>query len=118
MMNIYFDMRMLSVYTNLEIAHDFSGMVEQYDELCRLNLLDGIIAKFNNEYNRTYQILEDMLDEILIYNSIDVQVVKIGKRINNILNSITDELGNLNFGAILPDGVDLKSLVEIANVLK
>lgn len=112
-MNIYFDMKMMAVYTNLDISSDFNEMVAQYDELCENGLLDKIITLIDDEYTTMNAILEDDLDELLVQNSIDVQVVKIANKISSFIDNISENMGN-----ILPEGTDIQSLLETLNILK
>jgi len=111
-MNIYFDMSMLAAYTNLEIASDFDDMVMQYDELCEHSLLDKVIKLFDSEYSAMKLILENVLNELLVQNSIDAQVVKIANKINGIIDGIKDALNELDLNAILPEGTDINELIN------
>ena len=111
-MNIYFDMCMLATYTDLEIASDFDDMVIQYDKLCEYGLLDQIIKLFENEYAAMNLILEDVLEELLVQNSIDMQVVKIANKISDLIDNIGDALNSLDLGAILPEGTDIGELIS------
>lgn len=117
-MNIYFDMKVLSIYTNLEVASDFYGMVEQYDLLCEKSILTKIISFFKEDYDLTYMILEDELESILIQNSIDAQVVKIANKINGIIDTFDDKLNEVNFNSILPEGMNVSELVNLLGILK
>lgn len=117
-MNIYFDMRILAVYTNLEILTNFDDMVLQYDELCENGMLDTIIDLFKDEYNATYMILEDELEELLIQNSIDSQVVRIANKVNNIIDVLGEALNNFDVGSMFPEGIDVAKILDIVKMLK
>lgn len=117
-MNIYFNMHILAIYTNLEVASDFDEMIAEYDALCEKGLLKKIIAFFEDDYDMAYMVLEDELDSLLIQNSIDAQVVKIANKINNAIDTISGMLGSINFNDILPDGMDISRLMNIENLLK
>ena len=107
-MNIYFNMKVLELYTNLEIASSFDDMIAQYDELCEHRVMDGLLNLFADDYKMMCTVLEGELDTLLVQNSIDVQVV----RIANKLSEIIDAIGN-GF-----DGVDLKSVLpDVTNIL-
>lgn len=117
-MNIYFDMRALGVYTNLEIADDFDDMIAQYDVLCEKEILSQIIALFEMDYCVMHTVLENVLDELLVQNSIDMQVVKIANKISHIIDSATDSLNELNLSSILPDGMNINGLIDMISALK
>jgi hypothetical protein len=117
-MNIYFNMKVLGLYTNLEIAADFDEMVLQYDALCENRTLDFILTLFANDYDVMYKVLDDMLDELLIQNSIDMQVVKVANKVINLLDVISENSSNFDFNSILPNGMDITKLMEILNSLK
>ena len=110
-LNIYFDMKVLATYTNLEVASDFDDMIVEYDALCEKGILKKIIALFVEDYDATYAILEDELDSLLVQNSIDAQVVKIANKINKAIDGIGDALGAIDLNDILPDGIDMNTLL-------
>ena len=117
-LNIYFDMKVLATYTNLEVAADFDGMIEEYDALCEKGILKKIIALFIDDYAAVYKILEDELESLLVQNSIDAQVVKIANKINKAIDGIGDALGAIDLNDILPDGLNVDNLTNMLNVLK
>ena len=110
-LNIYFDVKVLATYTNLEVAADFDGMIEEYDALCEKGILKKIIALFIDDYAAAYKILEDELDSLLVQNSIDAQIVKIANKINKAIDGIGDALGAIDLNDILPDGIDMNTLL-------
>lgn len=112
-MNIYFDMRMVAAYTNLEIAHSFDDMIGQYDVLCEHGLLRQIIALFETEYSAMKLVLEDVLEELLVQNSIDMRVVKIANKISDLIDSIGDALGSFDVNSVLPEGTNIKELIDM-----
>ena len=114
-MNIYFDMSMLGAYTNLEVTYDFDDMVAQYDMLCEHGLLEHLVKLFESEYVAMHKILDDVLDELLVQNSIDMQVVKIANKISALIDNIGEALDGLDLGALLPEGTNIS---EIINMLK
>lgn len=113
-MDIYFDMNMIKAYTNLEIASDLDEMIEQYDILCEHGLLNEIIELFDNEYVATCSILEGQLEELLIQNSMEVQIVKVTNKINKVI----DVLGNIDINNLLPEGVSSEMISNIAGMIK
>ena len=117
-MYIYFDMKVLSLYTNLEISDDFNEMIMQYDMLCESGMRDKIIILFENDYDILCALLEDELETLLIQNSIDTQVVKIANKINDIIDVISEKLSDVDFNAILPEGTDMNKLIEMIDILR
>ena len=113
-MDIYFDMNMIKMYTNLEITSGLDEMIEQYDVLCEHGLLSKIIELFENEYASTYSILEGQLEELLIQNSMEAQIVKITNKINKVIG----ELGSVDINSLLPDGIDAEMISNIGKMLK
>lgn len=114
-MNIYFNMKMLELYTNLEIESDFDDMIEQYDELCENRVMDGLLDLFANDYKMMYSVLEGELDTLLIQNSIDAQVVRIANKINEFINDAKDGLDGLDLESILPE---IANITELFNKVK
>lgn len=117
-MNIYFDMCVLGLYTNIEIASNFNAMIEQYDELCKYGILNKIIEKIKVEYDALKVILDAELEALLIQNSIDAQVVKIANKVNKVINVVIDKLDEVDFNSFLPEGMDFGELVKIAGMLQ
>ena len=117
-LNIYFDMKALATYTNLEVAADFDGMIEEYDALCEKGILKKIITLFVDDYDATYAILEDELNSLLVQNSIEAQVVKIANKIGKVIDTVGEVLGNIDLNDILPDGMDMSKLMDLGGLLK
>lgn len=111
-MNIYFNMKVLELYTNLEVAMGFEEMVKQYDVLCENGTLNHILTLFADDYDAMCKVLENMLDELLIQNSIDMQVVKVANKIMTMLNVVGENLNKIDVSAILPDGTDITELIN------
>lgn len=117
-MNIYFNMKVLELYTNLEIAVDFEEMIEQYDILCENGTLNNILSLFADDYNAMCSVLDNMLDELLVQNSIDAQVVRVANKIMSMLDVVGDNLDTLDLNSILPDGTNITELIDKINTLK
>jgi hypothetical protein len=115
-MYVHFDMQVLSAYTNLEVATDFNEMVAQYDALCENGMRDKIIHLFENDYEIMCVILEDMLEELLVQNSIDMQVVRVANRVMNILDVLEDKMDDIN--SLIPEGTDMNEFVKMISLLK
>lgn len=117
-MNIYFNMKVLGLYTNLEIANDFDIMVEQYDLLCEKGVFNNLLSLFTDEYSVMCNTLESLLDELLIQNSIDMQVVRIANKISSTIDVLFDELNNVDIRSILQDSMNVDELRNFVNRLK
>ena len=117
-MNIYFNMKMLGLYTNLEVEENFDDMIEQYDILCENGLFDNIIAVFKDDYAAMCKVLDGMLDELLVQNSIEAQVVRIANKLSAMIDAISDNLGDIDLNAILPDGASIMELMSKIKALK
>jgi hypothetical protein len=117
-MSIYFNMKVLGLYTNLEVADDFSAMIEQYDALSENGTLNILLSLFTDEYSVICKMLDNLLEELLVQNSIDMQVVKIANKINDAIDAISEKLNDVNFNSILPEGTDMDALLNMINILK
>lgn len=117
-MNIYFNMKVLGLYTNLEIATNFDDMIEQYDALCERGLLDGILSVFHNDYTSMCKVLDGMLDELLVQNSIEAQVVRIANKLSAMIDMVGNNLNQLDVSSILPDGENIIELMKQIKTLK
>lgn len=117
-MNIYFDMKVLATYTNLEIADDFYEAVTQYDMLCESGVMNQVIALFKDDYDAMCKVLEDEMDELLRQNTIDAQVVKIANKINSVIDVVGDKLSGVDLNSMLPEGTDINDLINMVNMLK
>ena len=117
-MNIYFDMKVLSIYTNLEIVDDFDEMIIQYDALCESEIMNRIITLFEEDYNAMRGVLDDALEELLVQNSIDAHVVKIANKINQAIDIFSNKLNDVDFNSMLPEGINMDDFAEIINALK
>ena len=110
-------MMVLGLYTNLEIESDFDEMVKQYDMLCENGALNNILALFADDYSVMCSVLDGLLDELLVQNSIDMQVVKVANKIMNMLDVVGNNLDSLDLNSILPDGVNITELINKVNML-
>lgn len=110
-MDIYFSMKALGLYTNLEIAEDFDGMIEQYDMLSENNTLNNIFNLFKNDYSAMRSVLDNLLNELLIQNSIDMQVVKLSNKIMSVIST----LENVDFESILSN-INIPELIGNLNI--
>lgn len=104
-MNIYFNMMVLGLYTNLEINSDFDEMVREYDLLCENGMLNNLLALFADDYSVMCGVLDGLLDELLVQNSIDMQVVRVANKIIGILDILGDNMDNIN--SLLPEDINI-----------
>jgi hypothetical protein len=117
-MNIYFNIQMLSLYTKLEPMFDFDEMIEHYDILCEYGVMSAIINMIGTDYNALKEVLECELNSLISQNSIDLQVVKIANKINEVTDVLGEMLNNINLDDILPKGIDASSLTKVLNMFK
>ena len=117
-MNIYFDMRVLSEYANIEIAGSLDEMIAEYDELSCNGVINDIIALFEDDYAALCIVLEDAIEELLVQNSIDYHVVRTANTINAFVNELGTALSKVDFESILPKNIDIAKLFGIINMLK
>lgn len=99
-MHIYFNMKALALYTNLDISEDFNEIVEQYDALCENGTLNRIISLFDAEYNEIRTVLNSLIKELTMQNSIDAQVVRIANKITKIIDGMGDQFDGINADVI------------------
>ena len=111
-MNVYFNMKMLELYTNLDIAENFDDMILQYDELCEKRVMDGLLNLFENDYKMMYSVLEGELDTLLVQNSIDAQVVRIANKISGFLDDASIGLSGLDLSVVLPNIAELTETLK------
>ena len=112
-MGIYFDMQILKLYTNLEVAFNFDDMVQQYDTLYENNMVTTLISYLEDEYDTTWTILEQKLDELLTQNSIEAQVVKIVNKLSQTIDTVGDSLQQFDLGGMLPEGTNLLDMITM-----
>ena len=117
-MDIYFHMNLLKLYTNLEIANSFHEIVEQYDILCEKGILNVVIGIIGDDYDALDAILGYELDALLEENSLECQVVKVANKINGIMNVASEKIKNVDFNKLLPEGVDISSILQMLKLLK
>jgi hypothetical protein len=113
-MRIYFDMRMIQEYANIEVASDFDDMIVQYDELCEIGLLRVLIDMFQDEYAVMKAVLEDKIHEVMVQNSIEAQVVRVANKIVGLL----DVMSNIDVSKIIPSDMGVDSLLKQFNLVK
>ena len=116
--DIYFDIAMLREYTNLKLSYDFESMIEEYDVLCKHNVLSTIFNYIGDDYKRAKKILVYEEQNIINKNSIEAQVAKVSLAIINVLQSMNHKLEEFDFNSILPAGTDVDNLLKMLNKYK
>lgn len=102
---------MLAEYTNLEFSsEEDGGFIIDYDTLCESGLLDTIISYFEEDYNRSLSVLNNLFaDEIAKHNTIESVVAELAENISSVVDSIADamkdkiedfDLGNIDMSGI------------------
>lgn len=114
--DVYFDMYMLTEYTNLELSHDVESMCKEFDLLYSLGLMDNIVAVFADDYTRARNILNAQIKYILADSSIESQLAKamtrFDKQFISVLNVISEKIGEFDINSILPKDTDINELIE------
>lgn len=104
---------MLAEYTNLELD-DF---VSAYDTLCEAGLLDDIIGTFEEDYNRSLSVLNNLFaDEIANHNTIESVLGELSKNIADSVDKIAEMIGD-KINAFDLDSIDMSSLENVMKVL-
>ena len=106
---------LFDLYTNLEVEANFESMIEQYDAICENGLLDRIIIAFKDDYSAMCKVLDGMLDELLIQNSIEAQVVRIANKISDMIDLASN---SLDIASIFPESENIIELMKQIKALK
>lgn len=111
---IYFTMKTLETYTNLELSDDIE---DDYDALCQYGLLNAIVDTFTGEYENVSLLLQMKCDYILSDNNVGAQV---GRFLNQILEKVddfsgvlTEQLGNFDMSNLPLDAQSITKLLEL-----
>lgn len=116
---IVFTMKTIAAYTNLELSADIE---DDYDELCRANLLNIVIETFAGEYENVNLLLQMKCDYILSGNTIEEQFGKFLTGILDKVDGITEVLSNkiedFDLNNLPVNMEDLGKLMEFINSLK
>lgn len=113
---IYFTMKTVEMYTNLELSDDIE---EDYDLLCESGLFNVIISTFKKEYDEVSLLLQMKCDYILSGNTLEEQV---GKFLTGILEKIDDfssvlgnKINNFDFNKLPVDKSELTKLINFTD---
>ena len=113
---VYFTMKTIEAYTNLELSDDIEN---DYDMLCEVGLLNAVINTFSGEYENVKILLQMRCDYILSNNNIESQVGKfltgLLEKIDNVSGVIAGKIDSFSFDRLPIDKVDLTKLLELVN---
>ena len=94
---IYFTMKTIATYTNLELSNDIEA---DYDVLCEAKLLNAVVETFNGEYENVKVLLQMKCDGILSGNTIEAQLGRfldgVIERLDEFASVVTDKVENFN----------------------
>ena len=98
---VVFIMKTIDAYTDIELSNDIE---DDYDMLCRANVLELVISTFKKEYDDVSVLLSMKCDYILSNNNMEAQF---GKFLNNISDKIdilstflADKFGNFDINKL------------------
>ena len=116
---ICFTMRVIEAYTNLELSDDIE---DDYDELCRNELLNVVIFTFEGEYENIKSLLQMKCDYILNDNSIEMQVggflTKFIGVVKDVKVVLANKLEELDINQLLVNSMGLDGLSDLINFKK
>ena len=108
-----FTAMMISEYTNLE----FDDFVNDYDTLCEAGLIDVIISTFEEDYNRSLSVLNNLfVDEIANHNTIESVLAVLGQNIADSVDSITETMKD-KIESFDGSAIDMSGIENIMKVL-
>ena len=103
----------LSEYTNLELD-DF---ITDYDALCEVGLIDKIIGTFEEDYNRSLSVLNNLFtDEIANHNTIESVLAELSQYIADSIDSIAETMKE-KIEAFDEGHIDMSGIENIMKVL-
>ena len=100
---------MITMHTNLEYTS------ENYDQLCstqygETNLLNAIIDCFSLDAKECDRIVNMTVSDYIQYNSVEAQIGKISKGLNDVLESLKTKINEFDTKSIIPEGLDVDRL--------
>ena len=113
---IAFTMKTIAAYTNIELSADIEN---DYDELCKANLLNLVIDTFAGEYENVNLLLQMRCEYILSGNTMEAQIGKflteIMEKIGNFADALSVKLDNFDPNNLPISGEDLNKLIGFLN---
>ena len=115
---IIFTLSVISKYTNLEFSsgEEFDSL-DEYDMLCKNNLLNPILDVIGAEYTTCNNMLNMMMDDIVsnnntIENVISTVLSKLGDSVDGFIDVISDKVESMNLDLSQIDIDKYKGLIE------
>ena len=116
---IVFTMKTIAAYTNIELSTDIEN---DYDELCKANLLNLIIEAFAGEYENVNLLLQMKCEYILSGNTIEAQFGKfltgIMDKVSDLADALENKVKDFDFNNLPVSMDDLGKLMEFVNSQK
>ena len=116
---IIFTLSIISKYTNLEFSsgEDEIDSLDEYDMLCRANLLNPILDVIGAEYTTCNNMLNMMMEDIMTNNNTIENVIgavlgKLGDSIDDFITVISDKVESMNLDLNQIDIDKYKGLIE------
>lgn len=108
-----FTAMMLAEYTNLE----FDDFVDDYDVLCEAGLIDAIIGTFEEDYNRSLSVLNNLFaDEIANHNTIESVLAALSQNIADSVDSIAESMKE-KIESFDGGEIDMSGIEEVMKIL-
>ena len=116
---IYFTMKTIATYTNIELSDDIEN---DYDALCESRLLNVIIESFGGEYENIKILLQMKCDYILSGNNVEAQFGKlfdgILEKLDVLVNALSEKVYEFDFNNLPIGKEDLNKIVDFVNLQK
>lgn len=109
---------MLSEYTNLEFSSkEDGGFIADYDALCEAGLIDAIIGTFEEDYNRSLSVLNNLFaDEIANHNTIESVLAELSQNIADSIDSVAESMKE-KIESFEDGNIDMSGIENIMKVL-
>ena len=115
-------MFMFNAYTEVNVSEDFDMLLEEYDKLCSIGVLDLIKELYFEDYTRAERILSYEEGKLMYQNSVEASFAQIASGINVSLTTLADSLARkidgFDINSILPEGTDINELLSTLDKLK
>jgi len=111
---IYFTMKTIATYTNLDLSDDIE---DDYDLLCESKLLNTVIETFNGEYENVKVLLQMKCDYILSNNTLEAQAGRLVdgalEKVDDVVGVLMDKIKNFNISDLPINKDTLGALMEV-----
>ena len=109
---------MLSEYTNLEFSSEENGsFITDYDILCETGLLDTIIGFFEEDYNRSLSVLNNLFaDEISNHNTIEGVLAELSQSITQSVDSVAESMKE-KIESFDGGNIDMSGIEDVLKIL-